>query len=156
MKQSSFTFFLCLCLLVLITGCVRTHHARGNFVTDDRIAEIHTGMTQDEVAKILGTPSFHGMFKDDTWYYYGVKESTVAFLDPRIDETRVVEITFDKANNVSAVNHHNGAIDQAISTSSQKTVDLSHKKTLFRTLFGNVGRFNKSSTAPKSRVGQGS
>lgn len=155
MKRTSFFTLLCLCLVVLNAGCVRTHNTRGNFINDERIAQIKPGMTQDDVIKTLGTPSFHGIFKDDLWYYYGVKESTVAFLSPRIDDTRVVKVTFDQTGHVSTILKQKGEINPAIVTSNKKTVDLSHKSTLFRKLFGNVGRFSKTNEPMKPRVGPG-
>jgi outer membrane protein assembly factor BamE (lipoprotein component of BamABCDE complex) len=114
MKRSSFTLALCLSLLAVNTGCVRTHQTRGSYVTEERLAQVQPGMNHDGVAKILGTPSFQGLFKDDTWYYYGVKESTVAFLSPRIDETRLIKITFDKDQHVTAIETPPSGIDQSI------------------------------------------
>ena len=120
------------------------------------MAQVKPGMNQDEVAKILGTPSFQGLFKENVWYYYGVKESTVAFLSPRIDETRLIKISFDPTQHVSGIETPQSGIEQSIATSNEKTMDLSHKNTLFRRIFGNVGRFNKASDPMKSsRVNKG-
>jgi len=131
---------------------VRLHHTRGNFADSDKVAEVKVGMTQEEVAKLLGTPTTLAQFKDNVWFYYGTKESTVAFLSPRIDASKVVKVSFDNTGHVTAVetpdlNNRNVAI------SSMKTEDLSHRKTFMRSIFGNVGRFNKTSDKVRPRVG---
>ncbi len=109
-------------------------------------------MSQEEIAKLIGTPTVLAPFKDNVWLYYGTKESTVAFMSPRIDASKAVIISFDHTGHVISVEAPDLAI-RNVAISSDKTEDLSHRKTFMRSIFGNVGRFNKSSEKVRPRVG---
>lgn len=153
MKWSSLTLLWALILAITSTGCVRVHNTRGNFADDEKIAQIKVGMTQADVAKLLGTPSTTALFRDDAWFYIGAKESSIAFFAPRIESARTVIVSFDGEGHVKSVEMPSLSPCKNITLSSNKTKDLSHKKTIARSIFGNVGRFNKRTDKVKPRVG---
>ena len=140
-------------LLLTLASCLRTHETRGNFVEDARWQTIKPGMSQVEVAKILGTPTTQGLFRDDLWIYIGSKESHVAFLSPRIDQSRFGYVSFDGEGHVKTAEMAEPQRWNDVSISSDKTPDLSHRKTVMGSIFGNIGRFNRSSEGIKPRVG---
>ena len=142
-------------LLASRTGCLRIHDTRGKFLEDDKIAAVKPGMSQAEVTKILGTPSSYALFRDDTWFYMGVKESHVAFVSPRLDETKILKVTFDKEGKVISSLLDTPEAFQEIDISSRKTNDLSHNRTFLQSIFGNVGR-HSTGGAVKPRVRPGS
>jgi outer membrane protein assembly factor BamE (lipoprotein component of BamABCDE complex) len=152
MFRSRLTFLILTFALLLSSGCVRLHHTRGNFVDPDKLAELKEGMSQEEIVRLLGTPTMLSQFKGNVWLYYGTKESTVAFMNPRIDDSKVVMISFDHTGHATSVEVPN--LDRRhVVISSDKTEDLSHRKTFMRSIFGNVGRFNKSSEKVRPRIG---
>ncbi len=63
-----------LTVVILISGCsifrpYRPDIQQGNITTADQAAQIHTGMTTDQVTNILGTPVLHNIFNDGRMVY---------------------------------------------------------------------------------------
>ncbi|HEY0208576.1 outer membrane protein assembly factor BamE [Acerihabitans sp.] len=63
-------------LLMLTAGCstlerlvYRPDINQGNYLTTTDVAKIHTGMTKQQVAYILGTPMMQDPFGSSTWFY---------------------------------------------------------------------------------------
>lgn len=56
---------------VLIAGCVyKIDIQQGNYVTQDQVQKLKTGMTRAEVRQTLGTPLLSDVFHADRWDYY--------------------------------------------------------------------------------------
>jgi outer membrane protein assembly factor BamE len=56
---------------VLIAGCVyRIDIQQGNYVTQDQVQKLKTGMTRTEVRQALGTPLLMDVFHNDRWDYF--------------------------------------------------------------------------------------
>ncbi len=62
-----------------LSGChllYRPTIQQGNVITPRMIAQLHLGMTKDEVAYDLGTPAVRDPFHPDRWdYYYSLKRN---------------------------------------------------------------------------------
>ncbi|MBC3230969.1 outer membrane protein assembly factor BamE [Serratia fonticola] len=63
-------------LVMLTAGCstfekvvYRPDINQGNYLTPTDVAKIHKGMTQQQVAYILGTPMMQDPFGTQTWFY---------------------------------------------------------------------------------------
>lgn len=64
-------------LTLLVTGCsnlrfpgvYRIDIPQGNFVTEDMLADLEPGMTEDQVRYLLGQPTLIDPFTPDTWFY---------------------------------------------------------------------------------------
>lgn len=63
-------------LLMLTAGCstmervvYRPDINQGNYLTSTDIAQVHNGMTQQQVAYALGTPMMTDPFGSNTWIY---------------------------------------------------------------------------------------
>lgn len=63
-------------LLMLTAGCstlervvYRPDINQGNYLTSTEIAQVHNGMTQQQVAYALGTPMMTDPFGSNTWIY---------------------------------------------------------------------------------------
>jgi outer membrane protein assembly factor BamE len=55
----------------LLAGCVyRIEIQQGNYVTQDQVQKLKTGMTRTEVRQALGTPLLQDVFHADRWDYY--------------------------------------------------------------------------------------
>ena len=56
---------------ILLAGCVhRIDIQQGNYVTQDQVQKLKTGMTRTEVRQVLGTPLLQDVFHADRWDYY--------------------------------------------------------------------------------------
>jgi outer membrane protein assembly factor BamE len=63
-------------LVMLTAGCstlekvvYRPDINQGNYLAPADVAKIHTGMTKQQVAYILGTPMMQDPFGNNTWFY---------------------------------------------------------------------------------------
>jgi outer membrane protein assembly factor BamE len=55
----------------LLAGCVyRIDIQQGNYVTQDQVQKLKTGMSRTEVRQALGTPLLMDVFHNDRWDYY--------------------------------------------------------------------------------------
>ena len=77
MINPKYKFFLFIAALAMMfSGCLyRPDIQQGNELDDEMIASISLGMTQDEVADILGKPLITDPFNRNRWdYYYFLKD----------------------------------------------------------------------------------
>lgn len=63
-------------LVMLTAGCstfekvvYRPDINQGNYLTPTDVAKVHKGMTQQQVAYVLGTPMLQDPFGTQTWFY---------------------------------------------------------------------------------------
>ncbi|EKE73998.1 outer membrane protein assembly factor BamE [Gallaecimonas xiamenensis] len=63
---------LALTLGLSLSGCgliYRIDVPQGNYLEQDQIDKLQPGMSQEQVAYVLGTPLLKDSFNDGTWYY---------------------------------------------------------------------------------------
>ncbi len=60
-----------LLLAALAAGCVhKIDIEQGNYVTQDKVEQLKTGMSRTQVKMLLGTPLLTDIFHVDRWDYY--------------------------------------------------------------------------------------
>ena len=129
-----------------LTGCSWTVDQRGNLPEPDRLAEIHAGSTtQDQVRKILGTPSSTGIFDNNTWYYISRKTERIAFLDPDVTDQQVYVVNFDGKGVVRNIEHKTLQDGRNIEPAPGATPAPGRELTFVEQVLGNIGRFAGSS-----------
>ena len=75
MNTMKYTVALATLLLTLATGAIggcgvyKINIQQGNFLDDERIAELKVGMTKRQVEFLLGSPAVHDSFHPDRWDY---------------------------------------------------------------------------------------
>jgi len=58
--------FLSLALLAALSGCIhKMDIEQGNIITPEMVSKLHTGMTEDQVQAIMGTPMLLNTFNDN-------------------------------------------------------------------------------------------
>ena len=79
---------------------------QGNYVTEDVVARVKTGMTKAEVRQVLGTPLVADIFHGNRWdYYFSVQKGG------RQQDRKVLSVFFenDRVASVSGKAHAPGA-----------------------------------------------
>jgi outer membrane protein assembly factor BamE (lipoprotein component of BamABCDE complex) len=141
--------FSCAALAVLISGCSPTLAVRGNILQDYQVASVVVGQdTQSEVLRKLGSPTTKAPFDDRTWYYMGQKTEKHGILDPKINEEKIYEVTFDEQDilaNIRDVTQKRLAVPYI----REKTPTTGSELTVTQQLLGNLGRFNKDAAKKK-------
>jgi outer membrane protein assembly factor BamE (lipoprotein component of BamABCDE complex) len=126
-------------------GCAATVDQRGDLPSPERLAEIHPGLTKEQVVKILGSPSSMGVFNDNAWYYISRKTSRVSFFEPDVLDQQVFTISFDNNGIVRDLGHKTYADAREIEPAPGATPAPGRELTFLEQIIGNVGRFNKGS-----------
>lgn len=96
-----------LALALVLAGCsgsglaLTTQRTQGYSISDDALAQIRPGQSQDLVTMVLGSPQTTNSFADETAFYYvETKVEETAFgLDVAKDRT-VLAVYFDKNRKV--------------------------------------------------------
>ena len=87
-----------LCLALAASGCQLTYKLptrQGNVLEQKQLDQLKTGMTQDQVRYLLGTPLAASPFRNERWDYLGYYQS------PRGESfQRTVSVYFDAARKV--------------------------------------------------------
>lgn len=63
----------CFAVCTLLAACGLVHKIdvqQGNYVTEDSVAKLKSGMTKAEVKQLLGTPLLSDVFHANRWDYY--------------------------------------------------------------------------------------
>jgi outer membrane protein assembly factor BamE (lipoprotein component of BamABCDE complex) len=128
-----------------LAGCTPERDVRGILPDQEQIAEITPGQTrQDDVTRIMGTPTAMATFDREIWYYIGERTETVAFFKPEVKEHRVVVVRFDKQGVVEDVRQVDATKEgKNVALVPRETPTKGKELTLIQQLLGNVGRFNK-------------
>jgi outer membrane protein assembly factor BamE len=63
-------------VLLALSGCLRKMNIeQGNILTPEQVSKIHTGMTENQVKEVLGSPILLNTFNDNRIdYVYTLKE----------------------------------------------------------------------------------
>jgi outer membrane protein assembly factor BamE (lipoprotein component of BamABCDE complex) len=120
---------------------------RGNKVDADQMKELTVGTsTRADVAALLGSPTMHATFDDNTWLY--ISEIT----RPRIGGTQSVEsqnvvvLAFDDKGVLSGIKTKTEDDSVAVSVVDRKTPSPGNEASFLQQLFGNIGRFSGAGT----------
>lgn len=134
--------WLC-CLCILVAGCVRTYESRGYTWQEKNFTSIVPEKTsKEEVLQLLGSPTTQADYGHETWYYISSKVSRVAFLDPKTEEQKVIQVTFTPEGKVKELQQYDLKKAQKVAFINEKTPTEGNDLTFWQQLLGNIGRFN--------------
>lgn len=124
-------------------ACAPIVQTRGNLPDPELLADIEVGQVRrGEVEEVLGSPSSISKFGGESWYYLSERTETIAFLEPKITERKVVVIRFDKQGVVTEVKSLGLEAGREIESVERVTPTAGQELTFLRQLFGNLGRFD--------------
>lgn len=129
--------------LVAAAGCTRMYRNHGYVPTDDELAAVVVGQTnQAELEGLIGRPGSQGVLTGSDWYYVGSRWEHYGARPPREIEREVVAISFDPAGTVTNVQRF-GLEQGRVVVLSQRVTDAGVSGAgILRQLFSNIGRFN--------------
>ena len=129
--------------VMLISGCSTDYfnQTEGNMPPQKDIAALRRGMSQDEVRKIMGSPSVISSLDHKSWIYMNSTMKRMAFFKPEELERNVVAVEFNldgKVEKVVQLTKENGKV---ISISSDSTPVMGSEEGFMRKYFGGVGQY---------------
>jgi outer membrane protein assembly factor BamE (lipoprotein component of BamABCDE complex) len=157
MPRSSTARAAALGLILLLAGCgwlAPPPVVRGNHPDADALKELTPGTsTKQDVTALIGSPTAHATFDDNTWLYIGERTQKRVGEVPAVVSQKVVVVTF----NDSGVLEHIDGKDQAdalpVSVIAHTTPSPGTEANFFQQLFGNIGRFVPGGAQPTTGGG---
>jgi len=129
--------------LLLLGGCSSDYfnQTEGNLPPQRDVSSLKKGMSQDEVRKILGSPSVISSLDHRSWIYMNSTMKRVAFFKPEEVERNVVTVEFDldgKVERVIQLTKDNGV---EIVISKDETPVMGNEQGFMQKYFGGVGQY---------------
>lgn len=125
---------------MLLSACTGVQEHRGFVLDEQLVKSVQVGVdNKASVEKALGRPTFVGQFDPNQWYYLSQDTSAYAFRNPRVKKQTLLEVRFDAAGNVTAVNTTGKETIASVHPSNKQTPTLGRKRGFFDELFGNIG-----------------
>ena len=136
---------LIFCLLIFLIGACGTRVSnRGNLPDPSLVAEISEGgISKQEIAEILGSPSSVNVFGQETWYYISERVESIAFFEPEIKERQILIIKFNKDGTMQAIKHMDLNDGRQLAHVERKTPTFGQELTVIDQILGNFQRFNR-------------
>jgi outer membrane protein assembly factor BamE (lipoprotein component of BamABCDE complex) len=132
-------------IALLLAGCglfAPPPTVRGIHVDSDQLKELVPGTsTQADVTALLGSPTAHATFDDNTWLYIGERTQ------PRIGQTlavltqRVVVLTFNDRGVLEHIETRDKKNALPVSVIARTTPSPGTEASFMQQLLGNIGRF---------------
>jgi outer membrane protein assembly factor BamE (lipoprotein component of BamABCDE complex) len=148
-------FFLLILILLSCNGCIKTFHTSGYIFEEDELAALHKAKNKNDLETILGTPTSTSMFGQETWYYITTRKEKTAFLEPKIIEQNIIEISFNPNNSINRVARYTEKNANPLSLVEEYTVSKGTESNTVQKFFYNAGRFrdNKQEEQQRPRSG---
>jgi len=121
-------------------GCSTTVTKHGTQLTEQDVQQVATGMTQDQVRQVLGSPAtVAAVGRGDAYYYISSTMHQTAFFKPSEVDRQVIAVYFAQSGTVERVANYgikDGKVFDFVSrsTPSANTNDQSIVQQLFRNL----------------------
>ncbi len=133
-------FFVSLCFMISACSSDLFLIHNGNMPTKERIAQIQTGQSKDEVSYILGSPSLVTGLNDNNWIYMSSTTKKIAFLDGKEIERDILALTF-KDDALVKIEKFDLADANDIKIDKDETKQVEENIGFFRKYFGGVGQY---------------
>jgi outer membrane protein assembly factor BamE (lipoprotein component of BamABCDE complex) len=148
---------LAACLGGLFLGaCSSMVHTDGVVLDDTKVGSIQPGVqSEDDIKRLIGTPSSQSIYGEKTWYYITRRTSRVAFFDPSVQEQKVIAITFDDSGKVSGVRQYGLNDSQDVSPVARTTPTKGKHLTFLDQMMGNLNRYGPSAGSRPGGGGPG-
>jgi outer membrane protein assembly factor BamE (lipoprotein component of BamABCDE complex) len=127
---------------------------RGNKVDPEALAELVPGVsTRTDATSLLGTPTAHASFDDNTWLYIGSITRPVIGGTQHINVQEVVSLTFDQGGVLRDVETLGKKQSLPVTVVARVTPSPGSSASFMQQLLGNVGRFSGGNPNQSNTVG---
>ena len=137
---------LALALAVTLGGCgffAAQPVTRGDNVTADQLRELVPGTsTRADATSLLGSPTAHATFDDNTWIYIGQRTRSRVGRLPGVDAQDVVALTFDGGGTLRDVKHLTKRDGIPVDMVARTTPSPGSEASFLQQLLGNIGRYS--------------
>ncbi|QDH16235.1 outer membrane protein assembly factor BamE [Swingsia samuiensis] len=137
------------CVPLLLGGCSVFRpipEPKGSLIEKEDYSQLIPGTsTRSDVIDLLGSPTTHATFDDNTWIYISMVTSPTPLGFPSVDKQQVVVLNFNNSGVLTKMNTLNRKDAMPVRMISAKTPTPGTKTSIMQQLLGNVGRYNPMS-----------
>ena len=98
--------------------------------------------TRAQVTALIGTPTTHATFDDNTWIYIGEVTAPVPTARPKIESQKVVVLSFDQGGVLRSRRLLDKSDAHDVAMASGSTPSPGSETSFMQQLIGNVGRYS--------------
>ncbi|HTZ70797.1 MAG TPA: outer membrane protein assembly factor BamE [Acetobacteraceae bacterium] len=136
------------CLVASLGGCHvfsiwnPDHVRRGALIDPEALKDLVPGTsTRADVTSVLGTPTAHATFDDNTWIYVTQITSTRIGRTPGVTMQKVLVLQFDPKGTLTNIRDLDKADGKQIAMAPGATPSPGSEASFMQQLLGNVGKF---------------
>lgn len=145
MSRSSTARPAALGLILMLAGCAWLAPppvVRGNHPEADQLQELVPGTsTKQDVTALIGSPTAHATFDDNSWLYIGEMTQKRVGEVPAIVSQKVVVVTFNDAGVLRHIDVKDQKDALPVTVIARTTPSPGTEANFFQMLFGNIGKF---------------
>lgn len=143
MSTRNIVFSTIAAAMLVLGGCSTDYfnQTEGNMPPQKDVSSLKRGMNQEEVRKILGSPSVVSSLDHRSWIYMNSTMKRLAFFKPEEIERNVVAVEFDLDGKVEKVVQLTKANGVEVIVSEDETPVMSNEEGFMQKYFGGVGQF---------------
>lgn len=143
LRDTCARWFAAVLALAAVAGCTVKESQHGHQMPQGIVSALQEpNVTQDQVVRMLGTPSSESAFDPGTWYYISEVQQGVAFFRPDVVERSVLILRFDNSRRLDSISTLSKEDGAEVTLVSRETPTEGHRLNLLEQLIGNIGRFN--------------
>ena len=130
----------------VLSGCsmgsglaLSTSKIQGYAISDDALAQIRTGQSQELVAVVLGSPQTINAFNEGSaWYYVQTRVNQTAFGMTSVVDRKVLAIYFDKNKRVADKAVYGAKDGKVFTIEGRKTPSYGEDRSFLQQLISSV------------------
>lgn len=123
-----------------LAGCAPTITKHGHQFQDNEIQKVQVGMSQQQVAGVLGTPTTTAAVSSgQAQYYISSTEKQTAFFKPEETDRKVLAIYYNQYGAVERVAQYGLKDGKVINYSKNQTPNTAREDSVIKSLFRNLG-----------------
>jgi outer membrane protein assembly factor BamE (lipoprotein component of BamABCDE complex) len=125
------------------SSCSPVSRISGYVPSEIEISDLRIGSsTKEDAIMKLGEPLTDGSPSANFLLYVQKRVEIIAFLRPRIDDRKVVKLTFDDRSILSGIDFYDEVADKVFESDKKIVVSEGRKLTFWQQMFGNIGNFS--------------
>ncbi len=129
---------------------------RGDVVASDQLRELVPGTsTRADATSLLGSPTAHATFDDNTWIYIGQRTRSRVGQLPGVDMQDVVLLTFDQGGTLRTVRQLSKRDSKPVDMVARTTPSPGSEASFMQQLLGNIGRYSPGGLGSQASSTQG-
>ena len=134
---------------LLLAGCSwfsPPPQVRGNKIDPDQLKELVPGTsTRADVTAVVGSPTAHGTFDDNTWIYISEMTKPIIGGTQTVRSQTVVVMSFNDRGVLQTIETKDQADSLPVTVVARTTPSPGTEASFLQQLLGNIGRFNAGS-----------